>query len=352
MKKLFFSTLIAAFILNTFSAHAKIWRINNNAGVLADFSNFDFAANSPNVAAGDTLYFEPSANAYTTGNFSLTKRLVIIGPGYFLDPTNTSTPGNAGLQVSTEESEITFFRIGAAASGSKFMGVTLAGAVYINNANNISFEKVRFPAGVYFESGTNDSFSFRKCFFQNGAAISNSGNAIVSKFVCENNIFYGASQVNLPGLTGSGNILRNNSMLNTYGFILTNTYVANNIFGIGGECNFTNCTIKNNLFQVNQTLPGTATGNQVNVNMANVYIGGTTGSFDSRMRLKAGSPAIAAGLTIGAVVTPDCGAYGATDPYKLSGIPNIPSIYTLTAPISIPSGTATMNVTFSSRNNN
>jgi len=85
--------------------------------------------------------------------------------------------------------------------------------------------------------------------------------------------------------------------------------------------------------------------------MANVYAGGTS-SIDSRVVLKTGSPAIGAGLTVGAVVNPDCGAYGATDPYKISGMPNIPSIYTLTVPTSIPSGSATMNVTFSVRNNN
>ena len=85
--------------------------------------------------------------------------------------------------------------------------------------------------------------------------------------------------------------------------------------------------------------------------MADVYVLGTTGSLDSRLALKAGSPAIGAGLTVGAVVSPNCGAYGATDPYILSGIPNIPSIYALTVPVSIPSGTTTMNVTFSTRNN-
>ncbi len=86
--------------------------------------------------------------------------------------------------------------------------------------------------------------------------------------------------------------------------------------------------------------------------MSTVYVGGTTGGWDSRMMLKAGSPAIGAGVTVGTIVSPDCGAFGATDPYKLSGIPNIPTIYSLSAPTSIPSGTNSMNVTFSTRNNN
>jgi hypothetical protein len=86
--------------------------------------------------------------------------------------------------------------------------------------------------------------------------------------------------------------------------------------------------------------------------MTNVYTGGSTGSQDSRTVLKPGSPAIGAGLTVGAVVSPDCGAFGATDPYKLSGIPNTPTIYTLSVPVSIPSGSASMNISFSTKNNN
>ena len=352
MKKFFFSSLTAALLLTAFSAQAKIWRINNTAGVIADFTSFNAAAGSASVAAGDTLYFEPSPTVYGTGSLTLTKRLVVVGPGFFLDPANASTPGNAGLQESTEDSELSFFRMGAGSDGSKFLGITLSGSIYMNGASNVTFEKVYFPAGIHFENGTNDAVSFRKCFFNNGVNISNSANVVITNFVCENNIFYNGAYITLSALSGSGNIFRNNSIVGGNAFTLVNSYVANNIFGTGSQSAFTNCTIKNNLFQIAQTLPGTATSNQISVNMANVYVGGTTGSLDSRTALKAASPALAAGLTIGSVVTPDCGAYGATDPYKLSGIPNIPSIYALTVPISIPSGSATMNVTFSTRNTN
>ncbi|MBC7937915.1 MAG: hypothetical protein H7Y86_21420 [Rhizobacter sp.] len=350
MKKTFllFVMMTALFI----SGYAKIWRINNNAGIAADFTTFHAAVNSSAVLAGDTVYMEPSNTQYATNSMTLNKRLIVVGPGYFLDPANATTPGNPGLQVTTIDSEIGFLRMGAGSDGTRFLGVTLAGSIYFTGANNISFEKVYFPSGIYYESGTNDATSFRKCFFNNGINISNSGTAVITNFICENNIFYGGAYITLTTLAGSGNIVRNNSVVGGNVFTLNNTYVANNIFAIGSQSTFTNCTIKNNLFQIAQTLPGTAVGNQLSVNMTNVYVGGATGSLDSRTALKAGSPAIAAGLTVGAVVTPDCGAYGATDPYKLSGIPNIPSIYALTVPVSIPSGSATMNVTFSTRNNN
>ena len=350
MKKtvLLFGMMIALFT----STYAKIWRVNNNAGITADFATLAAAHASASVVNGDTLHIEPSATSYQAGA-TITKSLVYIGIGYFLDPANTTAPANTGLQVSTVTSDIGFLRLGAGSDGSKFIGITFDGSIYVNGVSNLTFEKDYFPSGLYFESGTNNNATVRKCIFINSNQINaHATNAVMTNFVCENNLFFNSAFVNLPILTGSGNIFRNNSASGFNGFTLANTYVANNIFGTTGVSAFTNCTIKNNLFQVNQTLPGSATNNQLNVNMANVYVGGNSSSYDSRFILKAGSPAIAAGLTIGSVVTPDCGAFGATDPYKLSGIPAIPSIYTLNVPVSIPSGSATMNVTFSTRNNN
>ena len=353
-RKLF--TLIF-FVGILFNAQAKIWRVNNNPGITADFSAFNTAATSASVVAGDTIYLEASPINYTTGSFNLTKRLVVIGLGYFLDPTNTSFPANTGLQASTSNARLEFFRLGDGSNGSKFIGVHFTSGPYITaspNPYNLVFEKCYgvsfFP---YFEAnGTYNNITIKKCFFQN-TGISAVAGAIVTNFTCENNVFWG-SYITLANLSGTNNIVRNNSFTASGTNIISNAYVANNIFGTGSEITFTNCTIKNNLFQINQTLPPTATGNQVNVNMTNVYVGGTTGSLDSRMVLKPGpgNPAIGGGLTVGTVISPDCGAFGATDPYKLSGIPNIPSIYSLTVPTSIPAGTPTMNVTFSTRSNN
>jgi len=355
MVRTIFTLLLFAGILST--AEAKIWRINNNPGVTADFSTFNGAATSASVVAGDTIYLEASPTNYATGSFTLTKRLVVIGLGFLLDPSNTSFPGNAGLQASVNNAKLDFIRIGDGANGSKFIGVQFTSGPYINssaNPHNLVFEKCYgssfFP---YFENNTTYSnIVIRKCFIQN-TGISSSGGATITNFTCENNIFWG-SYITLPNLSGTNNIVRNNSFTASGSNSISNAYVANNIFGTGSEVAFVNCTIKNNLFQIAQTLPPTATGNLINVNMTNVYVGGTTGSLDSRMVLKTGgaNPAIAGGVTIGAVVSPDCGAFGATDPYKLSGIPNIPSIYSLTVPTSIPAGTPTMNVTFSTRSNN
>jgi hypothetical protein len=239
-------------------------------------------------------------------------------------------------------------------SGSKLIGLSTSSISITAGATpiNLTIERCFITSGIFFNNATHSGVIIRKNFFSNGSLQGTSGS--LTNFTCENNIFYTTfSYVNLPILTGSSNIFRNNSFFSVgIAQTIPNCYIANNIFDAPAAAVFTNSTIKNNIFALAQVLPGTATNNQLNVVMTNVYVAGTTGSIDSRVQLKTGSPAIGAGLTVGAVVNPDCGAFGATDPYKLSGIPQIPTIYGFTVPVSIPSGSATMNVTFSTRNNN
>ena len=74
---------------------------------------------------------------------------------------------------------------------------------------------------------------------------------------------------------------------------------------------------------------GTENGNQSNVDMSTVFVGAGEGSTDGQWQLAENSPAIGAGL--GGV---DLGAFGGPTPYVLSGLPSMPAIYFLNAPIS------------------
>src|SRR6187549_1803900 len=90
MKKL--SLLIIFAILICGSCFAKIWRVNNNVGINADFTTLQAAHNG--AASGDTLYLEGSPNSY--GALTCTKKLAIIGTGYFLDQ-NLNLQANAAV---------------------------------------------------------------------------------------------------------------------------------------------------------------------------------------------------------------------------------------------------------------
>ncbi|MBX3238774.1 MAG: hypothetical protein KIT80_08330 [Chitinophagaceae bacterium] len=356
MKRIIYTLVIlTVFALN---AHAKIWRVNNTTGVNADFAQVSTAVANAQVQNGDTIYVEPGATDYN--GFTLNKQLVIIGPGYFLEPGNTTTPYNPGLQAAVQHAVISSVTLGAGAAGSKFSGLVVTSILNVSAASNIQVERCYFTGYILMHDNavTNDNITVRQCFFYNNGISAAAANSPVTNFIFENNILYGNvnSRLNMPQLTGSGNLVRNNTFYylpsNPGQNTIANAYVANNIFTPNTAQTFTDCVIKNNLFRFNQTLPGTAVGNQVNLGAAieNVFTGGD-GSLDSRVTLQSGSLASGAGVTISGY-TPDAGAFGGTNPYRLSGIPAIPSVYNLVVPLSIPAGTNSMNITLSTRNNN
>jgi hypothetical protein len=355
MKKLICSMALSVIILT--AANAKIWRISNVAGANANFTQIINAVSDPNVANGDTLHVEPSASTY--GYFNLTKSLTIIGVGYFLDPANTTEPANAGLQASTLTSKVSGFGVQNGGNGSKIMGLEIESSVSLGattNPINLTLEKLYFNNCAIQSTAGLNTLAVRKCLFKNSFNVIGGTNSNVT---FENNIFVGSISFNCQGQVGSNNIFRNNTLYNTtsgFGVLFAHYYFANNIYQCGTNPTLLDCTIKNNLFNGNFTFTVPATNNQFSVDMSQVFLGGTT-SLDSRAQLKAGSPAIGAGvsgLTVGGatVTSPDCGAFGGTDPYKLSGIPSIPTIYSFTAPNTIPVGTNSMNISLGTRNNN
>lgn len=343
-------SLITLLFLFAFGANAKIWRVNNNAGVDADFENItDALASGSPVAAGDTIHLEPSATNYS--NATLTKPVVIIGPGYFLDPESTSQPYNPGLQADPRRAYLAQMTINTGAEGAKIYGVSFNNLFLTSVTGDIHIERCFIQSGISFnQSGRSyEGFTISKCFL---STISHSsGISAISQITIENCIFGDGTGIRLSLLSGNRNIIRNNVIHARY-LEVPNSYFANNIYWytIGGtSSDFTNAVVKNNIFNTNPTLPPTATYNLVSVNMNSVFVQGE-GSRDSRYQLLSTSPAIGHGVTI-AGYTPDAGAFGGPDPYRLSGIPPVPTIYSLTVPNSINPGDD-LEVTFSTRSNN
>jgi hypothetical protein len=125
----------------------------------------------------------------------------------------------------------------------------------------------------------------------------------------------GGNTVN--GLNSSTNIiLENNIMLK--GMDIYNAAITNNILVDGGYNGSATNTVQYNICNGTQ-FPANGY-NQQNVNMSTVFLG--TGSTDGQWQLAPGSPAIGTG-----VGGTDIGMYGGVDPYVLSGIPAIPTIY-------------------------
>lgn len=321
------SVLFLFLLLSCFQTiYAKTWRVNNQPGINADFSSIVNAVASSNVLAGDTLYIEGTSTAYSLTNIN--KRLVFIGPGYFLSGTGS----NPGLQYNEQSAKVTF-TMDSLASGSEFYG--LQGNFYMNtNADNFKF--IRSHVSLYgnnvIANGKSVDLEFRQCFL-----------SVSYSFIMENLKITNCIVSNLQVSSVFNGFIRNNTFPGPC--TINNSYVANNIFF--SSVSYTNCSMKNNLSSANNLPAGN--NNQVSIPIASIIV--NNGSNDSKYMLTENSPAKSAGETINGE-TPDAGAFGTGDPYRLSGIPQIPSIYNLQAPTSVPATATIMTVVISTRSNN
>ncbi len=321
MKKL---SLLLCFCCLISITNAKIWRVNNNAGVTTDFTSAQQANDASSVVNDDTLHFESSINSY--GHLTLNKRLVLIGLGHFLT-TNLNqqatginafldninvVSGGGGSTIMVSSNDITLSTVNDVA----IQRCYVVNSININSSSNAIIKNCYISGSIYINSGVNTQVfnSIIRSFIHVGSSAS---------AVLTNNILAAASYANAP--------------------TIYNTTYRNNIFlNMITVVGYSNCLLENNI--ANNAQFAATNGNQINVDMATVFINHTTG-LDKDLQLKAGSPAIAAG--VGGV---NCGAFGGITPYKLSVIPPVPTIYKLVGPPAAVGGS--MNVTISTRSNN
>ncbi len=318
----------------TFFAQAAVWRVNNNAGINANFSNLQAAYTA--ASSGDTLYIEGSPDGY--GNLTLNKTLTIIGTGYFLNE-------NLPTQATMANSILGTIKFNPGSDGSLLMGLT-TGNTNIETSN-ITYKRnhlvgtlnlndsVGIPYGI---SNINISQNFIE-----GHLVSYAGNTLgATNTVVNNNIITG--YLTLHKATGS--IVYNN-------FLGSPSYVENVLFenNFSVYARFYQSGVYNNIFESNYAAETDPQGfilsfmdstNQFSVYKPSVFVY-TGGSTDGNYQLKSGSPAI--GYGIGGV---DCGPFGGSSPYVLSGIPPIPTVYELLVPAVANSSTG-LNVTIKAK---
>ncbi len=334
--------LLLAFCCLLFSSaavEAKIWRVNNNTGVVADFTTVQAAHNA--AANGDTIHLEPSINSY--GDLSMSKRLVIISTGQFVI-------NNPGFQFDPKVAFVGTINISNTAANNSVLMVRFAGNININNGvSGVTLISCggttpngnwACTAGQLVISNA-DNITARGCWFSNIQFDNNSNNIIIVNNIIGNAIRNDAT---------SDGIISNNVIHAIAGGpcgandgTLHNCVIGNNIFNSQQNASFVNCNISNNLAP-SANLPA-GNGNQINVDMSTVFVNASGGFVDNVYQLKPGSPAIGAG---GGGI--DCGAFGGASPFRLAMTPPVPSIYKLSLPAT-PSGSS-MTMTFSTRSNN
>lgn len=367
MKKILSLCLTGAFVCGAFfNADAKIWRLNNNNGgtinpaINAHFTGtLQAAHDNASVLSGDTIHVEQSNTSY--GPLTMTKRLVIIGPGYFLSE-------NAKTQVNTSYGATmgNLYMTAPSCAGSVVTGMTIsANAVQLGAnrltlvSNNISIAS--WQTGITIGSGSAvaiDSIVIRSNWLNGPASgafvVGTSGTSgQVTRLDISNNFFsypYGTFAITLAG--NYSGIIKNNVFSCIYAMSVSNMYVVNNIHATTSNSaynTFNNSVIEYNLGyrdqQFNTPTGGNNTINTASNPLTNNFLFQTTGSTDEKLQLQPGSPAKGAGKS-----GEDMGMFGGTLPYTLSGMPAVPSVYAISiAPIA--AGASAMSVTVSAKSN-
>jgi hypothetical protein len=330
MKHVFF---IATFlVLCSHFSYAKIWRVNNNPGVDADFTNLNAAHTG--AADGDTLHLEGSPNSY--GGATITKKLVILGTGYFLDE-------NPDSQAWLQSSKVDHITLYAGAAGTVIMGLDFRANGITVQSHDIVIRRNKFssPNGNTqdWSTGTISLYTLHNngnipvtnvVITQNYGLRIDVNYASTGILIANNFLAYGShagESTTAQSLVMNANAIAiiQNNILRRGRITVYNSTVTNNIM-LAGTFEGTGNLVANNLG--NATQFGTTNGNQSNVDMTTVFLGAGSGiSTDGQWKLKAGSPAIGAGYGHTAQNPVDAGMYSGGTPYVLAGLPPIPAIY-------------------------
>ncbi len=361
-------------------AHAKIRRVGFFGIPVSGTDYSTFALANTAASPGDTILMFPS----TTLNGTITKKLTLIGPGNWLDPASTPK-GNANLQAFPGIATLSSVTFDAGSNGSVITGFN-GGSVSVKtdditiarNCELIVYITVFNPAGSITNLQVIQNYRVAITqYFNNASSATNmniSNNLITSFYTPPGNTYNGNISNNVwafdatqstNNLNGGGGTLSGNTGIELGGgayLVQNNIFLSYTNAAAASNYNyFTFSNAGNSIFNYNLGIQstsgstinwGTGVGNVITAitNASNIFTAwpliGTT-SADARYQLKAGSPA----LTMGAGGTA-IGMFAGSYPYKLSTIPTIPTIYTLTSPQGNNPPGSTIQINVSTRGNN
>lgn len=327
MKRLLLPLLLCSFLTQA----QNILRVNNNVGVNAPYTTISAAIAAAGV--NDMIMVEGSILVYD--NITVTKKVNIVGPGYFLSE-------NLNLQGSPSSASLSTVSLGAGSDGSSFYGLNITGGIGMSSTvNNLTISNCRL--GGFQSNVSGNNYFISGCYITGNVIFSNLSNN--TGVILSNNYMGGFGQ-------GGGSLVTLTHNVIGLGISAAfNCDIRNNIFMGTSFLSLNGSVIKNNVFTVTQASLAGAGAAVDNTNVfsalpANLFIGLTGNTTDTQWRLKAGSPAIGAGIS-----GEDCGMYGGNTPYRPSGIQlGQPTINSFTTPASVQQN-GTLNVKVSAKVN-
>ena len=244
--KTFTTVMILALVAFFTDVSATVWRVNPTPNSSAQYSTVQAAHDAATTVNFDTLYLEGST--FSFGGLTLTKKLTIIGNGYFL-AENPQTQYN--IQPSTFNGYVYCY---AGCEGSKFIGCSFVSSVYIYT-NNITFERNYFNTSysIYPQTNCSDILILNNYF--NYAHYNLYFNQVHSNILVANNYFAGY----VTASSSFSGVFANNIF--SYPLSAYNSTLVNNI--ALSSVDLYNCIKTYNIG--NSTQFGNLDGNQQNV---------------------------------------------------------------------------------------
>lgn len=308
MKKL----LMISAMCMAMTAHATVLRVSNVTNSGAPYSTISDALAV--AAPGDTIMVDGSSTNYKLLNgLQVTKRIVLMGPGYLLTQNGVLANGNAPAIFESS------FTLSGEATGTIIQGMTFTADLNIQTPN-IVITRCKLDGNVRISSGATNLVIHQNLI---SSKVGGTGSVAPANVQITNNIF-------TKKLDFTGGIV--------YG-ITESRFAYNTFTGYAGGsyvpiASFTSCTIENNIFLHPELSFSSCT-------MNNNYWGDSDNPYidlTNDLQIKnADTSAIAEAIA-------DKGAFSGDDPYVISGIPAGPMIQDITVPASVEQG-KTLNVT-------
>ena len=294
MKKFLF-VLVAASV--TMAAQAKILRVSNVEGSSAPYKSISAAIDA--AEEGDTIMVDASSTSY--GGFAIRKRVVLLGPGYWLQENDIIQEGG-GQAIA---GEITIY-----AKGAVVKGVTFNGDIEIRGSQ-VVISRCRLVRGNIVIDSNFDNCIIHQNFLRGLNGYASSNHQITNNIIAGDEADPTASILSV-----------------TDSYIAFNTFVGvvpkhmdDNYWGVR------NCTIEKNIFK---GVPAFHSSSHYGDN----YVP-ELWNYDVTMTDKE-VLAVAPNLSYG--------AFAGNDPYILSGVPAGPVVQDLIVPTTVEKGSK-MNVT-------
>lgn len=294
MKK---TMLFLAAISMAVAANAKILRVSNVSGSSAPYTSIDAAHDA--ASAGDTIMVDASSAKYG-GNYAkydITKKLVIIGPGYWLVENDVIAEGSSSAMVAT----LNLKTAGIVVKGMEIGTINISAAQAVINRCYVN--------DINFSSGA-DNGIVSQCYITGSPSGAN-------YIQMTNNIF--TSTTNYQLFSG-----------------FNNSYIAYNTFR--NKLVQLQNTVKNTTFEYNlwKDYKDNGSGNSFkDNNKTDIISTQATNDFIDSDYYK---------LEIPEDVISKYGAFAGDSPYIMSGVPSGPIITDLVVPTTVETGSK-MNVT-------